>query len=183
MTPDPDDIPAVLAAVDRLCHDRIPLAAAKLSPDVDALVLLLQDVRRAQAQLAWAAEELEDQIVKDMPAKEIVVAGVGPVTLRTGTKRTQWDHDGLMAAMVARIADEPSILCDIETGELLTPTQTVERVVGMLREAVTPSWKTTGLRAARINPDEYCSVAFGRKTIQLPKVEPWPDHQPQETAE
>lgn len=172
---DPDDVPAVLAAIDTMSHDTIPLLGAKLAPDVDGMVVLLQDLRRAQAQLRWAADELEDEIVKAMPHKEMVVAGVGAITLRTGTKRTQWDKDGLVGVLTARIADDPEILCEVETGEMLTPSQQVSRILSRFLEAATPSWKITGLRAFRVDPDEYCSTAYGRKTIQTPTPEPWPD--------
>lgn len=173
---DPQDVTAVLAAIDTMSHDTIPLLAAKLSPDVDGMVLLLQSIRRAMAQLRWAADELEDEIVKAIPAKEMVVAGVGAITLRTGTKRTGWDKEGLVNVLTARIADDPAILCEVETGEMLTPSQQVERILSRFLEAATPSWKVTGLRAFKIDPDEYCSTTYGRKTVQTPTVEPWPDH-------
>lgn len=176
MAIDSDDVAAVLAAIDQMSHDTIPLLAAKLSPDVDGMIVLLQDLRRAQVQLRWAADELEDEIVKAMPHKEMVVASVGAVTLRTGTKRTQWDKDGLVGVLVARIADDPEILCEVETGEMLTPSQQVERILDRFLEAATPSWKITGLRKFRVDPDEYCTTAYGRKTVQTPTVDPWPDH-------
>lgn len=180
--PDPDDVPAVLAAIDAMSHDTIPLLAAKLSPDVDGMIVLLQDLRRAQAQLRWAADELEDEIVKAMPTKEMVVAGVGSCTLRTGTKRTAWDKEGLVGVLTARIADDPGILCELETGEMLTPSQQVSRILDRFLEAATPSWKVTGLRKFRVDPDEYCETNYGRKTIQTPTPEPWPA-QEQEASE
>lgn len=176
-------IDRVLYDVDRMCHDTIPLMAVKLSPDVDAMALLLQDVRRAIAQLRWADETLEDEIVKAMPTKDMDVAGVGRIELRTGTKRTAWDKDGLVGVLTARIADDPTIVCEPETGELLSPHEQVERILGRFMEAATPSWKVTGLRAFKVDPDEYATTTYGRKTVQMPKVDPWPDTEPKEEAE
>lgn len=183
LTLEPDDVPAVLAAVDSMCHDTITLMAAKLSPDVDGMVVLLQDLRRAMAQLAWACEELEDQIVRDMPAKEMVVDGVGQITLRTGTKRTAWDNDGIVDLLVARISDNPQVICDPDTGEVLPPHEVVALALRAFLEVARPSWRTTQLRSYRIDPDEYATTTYGRKSVQLPKVEPWPAHQQQEESE
>lgn len=165
----------VLYELDRMCHDTIPTLAVQLSPDVDGMVALLQLLRRAQAQLRWADEALEDEIVKAMPRKDLDVAGVGRVEMHTTTARKQWDKAGLVAVLTARIADDPRIFCDTDTGELLTPTQTVERVLNAFLGAATPSWKVTGLREFRIDPDDYAEVSYGRKTIRTPKVDPWPD--------
>lgn len=181
MNPDPDDVPAVLAAIDAMCHDTIPIVAAKLSPDVDGMVVLLQALRRAQAQMRWAEEELEDEIVKVMPRKDMVIDGVGAATLRTATARKQWDKDGLVAVLVARIADDPEILVEVDTGEMLTPHEQAERIIGLFLEAATPSWKTTGLRRFKIDPDEWCETTYGRKTVQTPKPDPWPEQE--ETSE
>ncbi len=174
--PDLDTYPIdrVLAQLDRMCKTTVPDLSVKLSPDVDGMVTLLQQLRRAAAQLRWATDELEDEIAKVMPHKEVEVPGVGLVTLRTATSRKAWDKEGLMSVLTARIADEPGLYADEDTGELLTPTQTVEHVLASFLQAATPSFKSTGLRAFRIDPDEWCETSYGRKTIQTPTPEPWP---------
>jgi hypothetical protein len=173
LDPPPDPLTAAFATIDKLAAKDVPDLAVLLAPDVDAMVLLLVALRRAIAQLKWADEELEAEIVKAMPGKDVEVPGVGTVTMRTGTTRTAWDKPALVAALTARIADDPAILVNVETGELLPPAQTVEAVLSRFLESVTPSFKLTGLRAAKIDPGEYCSTSYGRKTIQLPPIEAW----------
>lgn len=164
----------VLAALDDYCARVVPHLAVMLSPDLDGMVQLLVALRRGQAQLRWAAEQLEDEIVKVMPARDTEVPGVGRVELRTGTTRKQWDKEALVAALVARIGDDPTILADPDTGELHPPAHIAETVIARFLEAATPSWKVTGLRKYRIDPDEFCETTYGRKTISTPTVtDPW----------
>lgn len=156
------------ADIEWLSRHTVPDLAALLAPDVDGLALLLVAVRRAIAQMRWAEEALEDELVRSMPGKEAEVAGVGMITLRTGTTRKAWDKDALLAKLIARIGDEPAVFVDPETGEFLTPHATAASVIAEFLACSTPSWKVTGLRRWHIDPDEFCETTYGRKTIQTP---------------
>lgn len=168
--PTTDSLTATFAAIEHLAAKTIPDLAVLISPDYAGLAALLQALRRAIAQLRFAETELEDELVKVLPGRDTEIPGVGMATLRTGTKRTQWDKTGIVAAVTARIADEPSVFVDTDTGEFLPPAQVAERIITAFLEVGTPSWKTTGLRAMTINPDEYCETVYGRKTVQLPSL-------------
>lgn len=175
-TPMPDGAQAdldVLALIDEFASKTVPYLAVILSPDVEGMIQMLVAVRRAQAQLRWAEEQLEDEIVKVMPAKDLDVPGVGTVTLRTGTSRKQWDNDGIVDVLVARIGDNPHVLCDPDTGETLPPHEVAALAIRTFLEVARPSWRTTQLRSYRIDPDEYCETTYGRKTLQTPPVVAW----------
>lgn len=166
-----DTLTEAFATIEYLAAKLVPDAAVLLSPDYAAMALLLHALRRAIAQLRFADEELEQELVKVLPGKETDVPGLGILTLRSGTTRKQWDKAGLVAAVTARIADEPSVFVDDETGEFLPPAQVAERVIGAFLEVGTPAWKTTGLRAMRLDPDEWCEVNYGPKSVQMPAVD------------
>lgn len=159
------------ADIEHLARTTLPDLAVLVAPDVDGLAQLLVAVRRAQAQLRWAEETLEDELVKAMPGKDAEVPGVGMITLRTGTSRKAWDKDGLVDRLVAKIGDEPAFFVDEETGEFLTPSETARQVIAGFMRAATPSWKVTGLREFRIDPDEFCETTWGRKSIQTPPID------------
>lgn len=168
---EPDTLTATFDAIETLAAKTLPDTAVLLSPDYAGLAALLQALRRAIAQLKFAEQDLEDELAKVLPGRDTEIPGVGMATLRTGTKRTAWDKAGIVAAVTARIADEPSVFVDDKTGEFLPPAQVAERVIGAFLEVGTPSWKTTGMRALRLDPDEFCEVAYGRKTVQLPVID------------
>lgn len=172
-TTPPDDLTDVLRRIDEMCHTTIPNLAVLLSPDVDAMVTTLQLLRIAGAQLRWATEELEDEIVKIMPGKQVEVVGVGMAELKTGAARKGWNNEAITDVLVARIGDDPAVFCDSETGEFLPPQRVAGMVINAFLEVARPSWRVTALRGYRIDPDEYCTTTWGRKTIVTPKVEPW----------
>lgn len=167
------DVQGVLNDIDEMCRKTIPDLAVLMSPDVDGMCQLLQLLRIAAAQMRWAIDGLEDEIVKVMPGKQVEVAGLGVVEMKTGASRKAWDKDALVSRLVSRIGDDPEAFVDVETGEFLPPAEVADRVIKAFLLAATPSWKVTGLRAFMIDPDEYCETTWGRKTIQTPKVEPW----------
>lgn len=172
--PEPVAALDVLHAINEFASVTVPYLAAVLSPDVDGMTQLLVAIRRAQAQLRWAEEQLEDELVKVMPAKDVDVPGVGQISLRTGTTRKQWDNDAIVDVLVARIGDNPHVLCEPDTGEMLPPHEVAALAIRAFLEVARPSWRTTQLRSYRIDPDEYCALSYGRKTIQTPPVVPWP---------
>lgn len=165
-----DSVTSTFDAIHDLARNVIPDLAVLLAPDFQALAQLLMAVRRALAQLRWAEEELEDELCKAMPGKEAEVPGVGVITLRTGTTRKAWDKDGLVDRLVARIGDDAAFFADLETGEFLSPVETARQVIAGFMRAATPSWKVTGLREFRIDPDEFCETTWGRKTVQTPTI-------------
>lgn len=162
-----------LAAVEQICAVNIPDLAVVLSPDIAGMAQLLAAIRRAVAQLKWADEQLEDEIVKVMRTKEEQVPGLGTIEMRTGSSRKGWDKDGLNRALTQVIAGDLTPVANVETGEVIAPQRIVETVLSQYLVAATPNWKSTGLRQFGINPDDYCEVTWGRKSITTPKVEIW----------
>lgn len=171
----PRSVGEVFAAIEQLAAVQIPDLAVVLSPDVQGMALLLAALRRAMAQLRWAADELEDEITKAMPGKEVEVPGLGKIEMRTGSSRKGWDKDALTRTMIHTIAADysPTALVDPISGEEVDVHHFVEHVITLWCDAATPSWKSTGLRQFKIDPDEYCEVTWGRKTITMPLTEMW----------
>ncbi len=181
-----DTTPAIattLEAIEEMCEVTIPDLAVVLSPDVQGMALLLVAIRRAMAQLRWAADELEDEITKVMPSKTMNVAGLGQIEMRTGASRKGWDKEGLIANLTHQIAVDQPPIANAITGEVVSPHAVVEGVLQQFLIAATPSWKTTGLREFHIDPDEYCTTTWGRKTIQTPSVEVWTHGDPSTATE
>jgi hypothetical protein len=135
------------------------------------LAVLLVNLRRAKRLLDYAALYVEDELVKAMPHKTILVGDVGEITVHTGAKRNQWDRSGLVTALSHAIGEGVPPLVDTQTGEQVDHVALVNQILTAFIESATPSWKVTGLRAWHIDPDDYCTVEWGRKSIESPVTE------------
>lgn len=135
----------------------------------EPIAVVLAAIRRCRADLAEFADEVEKALLAVMGEKNLEVPGVGLVEVKKATRRTQWQHDDLLAAVVARLADEPGVFFDPEDGVFL-PSQTIgHNIARRLRECVSfGAGKVTGLRALGIDPSEYCTEDEGRYAIKMP---------------
>ena len=145
--------------------------ATFLAPDADRLAVLLVNLRRAKRLLDYAAVYVEDELVKCIPHKTILVDEVGEITQHTGASRKHWDRDAVVTALAHGIAETVPPLVDTSTGEQVDHIELVQSIPRCFIESATPSWKVTGLRAWNINPDDYCEVEWGRKSIESPVMD------------
>lgn len=156
------------------CPDLCEVDYSAVQPDLSAddLVYLLVAIRDARAAYATLYDVVQKELLANMGEKQIVVDGVGEVEVKHATKRTQWDHEQLIPAVVGRLADEPGMFFDPDDGVLL-PFQTIgHNVARRLRECVSfGAGKVTGLREVGIDPSEYCVEEYGKAQIKLPKRE------------
>lgn len=166
-------VAATLEMIEEMCQVNVPDLAVVLSPDVHGMAQLLAALRRAKEQIKWAEEQLEDEITKVMKTKFEDVVGLGRIEMRTGTTRKGWDKDALVATMKQVIAGELPRLVATATGEVIPSREIVDEVLDQFLVVATPSWKTTGLRQFHIDPEDYCTTTYGRKTIQTPPTEVW----------
>lgn len=116
----------------------------------DACEQLRREVSDLGAELAAHAHGL-------MPEKRVEVPGVGMVERTTRADRKQWDGEALRSAVL------DSRLVDPETGEVAdeSPLDKILHVWNLGAPRV------TALRARGIDPDEFCRVEFGARTIRM----------------
>ena len=131
----------------------VPDAVDVYKNEPAALTAILRTLREAITFLKDSYQVVEDALVEAMPSKEMEIPGIGVIQRRSGTARKSWDHQALWRDV---------------TQVLLSDSEGPEDFVARLRTVVTPSWKVTGLRPLGIDPDEYCEVSYGRRTVQLP---------------
>lgn len=162
-------VDAYLGCVEALAGYLAPDLAVVMSPFIPGLALLLAKLRKAQTELKEAAEFVEDELTRIMPGRNFDCGTpVGAIEMHTGATRKEWDKAGLTDSMVHAIAGHSPNLVNADTGEMVNLMQHVRELVEMFTDAATPSWKVTGLRKYGINPDEYCTTTWGRKTIAMP---------------
>jgi hypothetical protein len=137
----------------------------------EALSIMLAAIRDCRAGLNVLYQRVEADLLLTAGEKRFVVEGMGEVQIKRKTKRTQWDHDRLLAAVIARVMDEPATIFDEETGELL-PYVTIGHNVGRrIRECVSlGAGKVTGIRAIGLSPDEFCVEEVEGYSVALPKA-------------
>jgi hypothetical protein len=85
----------------------------------DDLVRLIVAIREERANLATVAADVTKDLLAHADTKRFVVENIGEIEIKKSTKRTQWRHDELLPAVIARVMDEHETLYDRETGELL----------------------------------------------------------------
>lgn len=156
--------------VDHFCDVLVPDTCVIISPDAGSLGMLLARLRRSIALLRDAATYVEDEMCKVMPGKEVMVQGVGVAEMHTGASRKAWDKEALVDVAAHVVADVVPSAVIPESGEFINEIQVARDVLGVFLEMSTPSWKVTGLRKYKVNPDEFCETTWGRKTIQMPSL-------------
>lgn len=124
--------------------------------DPAKLVGLLEGCRRARADLAVIAADIEAELVEQLGRGRHELAGNVAVEVKGSPRRTGWEHDELWRRVLAAGLDERAV--DLETGEIEREADALLRAV---RECVGPSWKVTGLRDRGIDPDEFCETRPG----------------------
>lgn len=136
----------------------------------EALTILLAAIRDCRAGLNVLYQRVEADLLLTAGEKRFVVQGLGEVQIKRKTKRTQWRHDELLAAVISRVMDEPETIFDSETGELL-PYVTIGHNVGRrIRECVSlGAGKVTGIRAIGLQVDEFCKEEPDGWSVALPK--------------
>lgn len=131
--------------------------------DRDDLVHWLAYLRDLKAELATFFGIVERDLMAQAGERRWVTPGIGEVTVRKATKRTEWDSEALTRVIVARALDERVL--DESTGEFEASHDAVARV---LSECARPSWRLTPLRARGIDPSEFCSERDGGYSVELP---------------
>lgn len=161
--PDPTDALALLAGFAEMVEE-----AYRPDVPVEILARILVAIRDERAGLATLARRVTTDLLAEMPDRTLEVDGLGQVTARASKRRTAWDTDSLVAAIVARLADEPGVFFDDEGG--MRPYAAIgHNVAARLRECLSISGgKVTGLKALGIDADEYCTVDEAAWSVQLP---------------
>lgn len=131
--------------------------------DRDELVHWLAYLRDLKAELATFFQTVERDLMAHADERRWVTPGIGEVTVRKATKRTEWDSEALTRVLVARALDERVL--DESTGEFEASHEAVARV---LSECARPSWRVTPLRARGIDPSEFCAERDGGYSVELP---------------
>lgn len=144
--------------------------------DPVGLAKLLANMRLAMQELAAAAQYVENTLAIAMVDKTMTVEGIGEVERHTGASRKEWDTESLlgvveMAVATTVLGDMEGLLVDTDTGEAVDLVTMTHDIITEFRKAATPSWKVTGLRAMHVDPNNYCTTTWGRKTVQMPKLE------------
>lgn len=126
-------------------HRDDPVALAQALARLDALLADVRTVRdsvRDMAARSLAAEKV----------RRLTIENVCTVEATTDTKRSNWDHQRLMTAMLTAA----KVRGLTEDGEVLWPHHLAERVLAWMR----PEWRMTPVRDAGLNPDDFCEVAI-----------------------
>jgi hypothetical protein len=127
--------------------------------DLSSLVLALDELRSAKAELSMVERSLEAAVVSAMGDRwHTVIEGFGGIKVHGGKDRKKWRHEELWPLALHRARSAPN----------LTPEKDDDRLLVIVRAAVQPSyWRSTELKHWGIDPDEYCEVTWGRKTVEL----------------
>lgn len=137
----------------------------------EALTVLVAAVRDCRAGLDVLGKRIEQDLIHNAGTKRFVVEGIGEVEIKKSTKRTAWQWDDLLSAVISRVMDEPATLYDGD-GTLLPYVQIGYNLGAKLRECVGMNYgKVTGLRALGIDPGEYCTEEDDGWSVKLPKRE------------
>lgn len=114
--------------------------------ELEPCLIAYAALEEARRNLAIVSGDLEQKLAKAMP-RQLMVEGVGTFERHKRTKRTQWDREALVSAVL------DSRLFDRHTGELIeeSPLDKV-RAVWLLGAP-----RITALRDREIDAEQFCS--------------------------
>ena len=131
-----------------------------------AQLLELIDQKRA---ITDRIVEVEDLICATMAGAQrwmVEIPGLPPIKRHLGNKRTAWQHEDIFTELRLLVRDPKWRVCvDGESGEIESPVEAVARHIQ--RCAHVDYWRVEDLRKRGLHPDEFCSVSYGRQTIEV----------------
>jgi hypothetical protein len=139
-------------------HEGDPVALAQALARLDALVADVRSVRDT-------IRTMTSDALKEQKIRRLTVQGVTTVESTSEVKRSNWQHQRLLSDMLNHYGLS---LLNQTTGEISEGDYAAERIL----EWFTPAWKMTPLKAAGMNPHDYCDVQQDDdgKAISTPTV-------------
>lgn len=150
------------AALGNVDARRAELATAG---DFEGLAFGLVALKVIVDDLRTLIRSIEDDVVALLPAKKVVVDGLGVLEKKKGSARKAWQSEDLLGQVI-RLAVDPD-----GTGEIPPPGELLERLRSTL-VAVVPftgslGWRVGALRDLGLDPDEWCHTEPGRIGLQI----------------
>ena len=138
-------------------HEGDPIATGQALARMEAL---LADVRYARDTL----KRLTAEALKAAHVRRLTLQGVVTLEASTETKRSGWEHERLLGAML----DAAGLRVLTGDGEVVDGREAAARMLGWFR----PEWRLTPVRDAGLDPDEFCVVDVDDdgKLIRTPSV-------------
>lgn len=127
-------------------HEHDPIATAQALARIDAL---LADVRFVRDRLNTVTAASLDA----MHIRRLTVESVATVEASASYDRSEWQHARLLTDMLEVLGFRQGIVSP-HTGEVWEVASLVEVLLSWFR----PEWKITAVRAAVLDPDDYCTV-------------------------
>lgn len=145
------------------------VAAVEYEPPTrEECATVLVAIRDARTHLADFAADVTTMLLAESGERSFTVEDLGEVEIKKRTRRTGWRYDELVPQVVARIADEPGVLFDPDTGERMPWVHSVQALCGRLRDCFGFTAKVTGLRDLGLQPDEWCTEEPDGYAVKLP---------------
>lgn len=139
------------------------IAASADGAELVDLALALDELREARRELGMVHDSVEGAVVDRMGKRwERTLDGFGTLRVRGGKSRTAWDHDTLFGLALDRARSvEPLAINGRDETE-------AEAALRIVRSAAhVDYWRSKVLKGWGIVPDEYCSVTWGRRTVEV----------------
>jgi hypothetical protein len=125
-------------------HREDPVALVQALARLDTLAADIRAVRDSVRRMT--AQALQTERVR-----RLVVEGVAAVESGTEVKRTEWQHERLLADMLEQAG---YMVIATATGERLHPDEAAPMLLAWFR----PEWKMTPIRDAGLNVNDYCCI-------------------------
>lgn len=123
--------------------------------NIAGLYVAALDEARRWREAAAAIEQHLVLVLDSYNERQILIDGLGLFQRERKQSRKAWQHDDLWRDVVKRGLAERRF--DPSTGEVQTE---LDSVLAALRKALSPSWKTGGLKDLGLDPDEYSEGAW-----------------------
>lgn len=150
-----DLIEAGIEQLSRVVSDDI-----EADTDPENAVTLLHRTRALRQRLAQVEAFVEAHAIPLLDYGKQEVAGL-LVEVRGGAKRSEWRHDDVAWALTCDLAAVDGVIDDADAALVAKVRDRILNAAGI------SYWRTTQLRAAGVDPSQFCKTERGRRTVQL----------------
>jgi hypothetical protein len=155
----------IVASFSRVLLDADDIRA-ELAEQGDWLALAhgLDSFKRMKAELDILIRGIEDDCVRHLPHKKVVVEGFGTLERRSTTSR-KWDSEGLLRYMVRDVLD-PDRTGEIDYDRIWTLVEALQKALPLTASL---GWRVTALKELNMPVDSFSETSYGRQTITILK--------------
>lgn len=128
----------------------------------EAITCAIVELKKIKQDVDILLRQAEEDVAALLPAKKVVLDGVGLIEKRTASSR-KWDSEALLARIV-RAKMDPDGTGEITLDNVFAMLDTLKKVLPLTGSL---GWRVTAIKDEGFDPNEFSEQTLGRSSIQI----------------